>query len=162
MWWMIPGARDRHEILDFAHAVGAQEAGDQDVGVGEVELLARPPAASGCDPPEPAAGAVEDRREHARRVEIWAAVPVDRAIDADERGGVQVPDQTMLGDREVVIHGYLGAVVGTAEVRGATSLQTPTEQWRERQHKSARPSWGRQSRRRGQRSNLLSLPLTTS
>ena len=34
--------RDRHEVLDLAHTVSSQEASDQNVGVGEVQLLGRP------------------------------------------------------------------------------------------------------------------------
>ena len=44
---------------------------------------------------------VEDRREHARRVEAWTAVPVDRPVGADERDGVQVADQAVLGDGQI-------------------------------------------------------------
>ena len=51
----------------------------------------------------PAAG-VEDRCEDARRVEAWAAVPVDRAISPDQSNAMQVPDQTVVGDRKITAH----------------------------------------------------------
>ena len=41
--------------------------------------------------------------EHAGRVEAAGAVPVDRALGADERRGVQVADDAVLGDRQVVV-----------------------------------------------------------
>src|SRR5215207_10877254 len=46
---------------------------------------------------------VEDRPEHARGVEVRAAVPVDRAVRADQRDRVKVSDQAVLGDREVAV-----------------------------------------------------------
>ena len=97
----LAGARRRHEVLHLPHPVGHQEARDEDVGVGEVELLGAPAVAVGRDAEQPPAVGVEDRREHARRVEARAAVPVDRPVGAHERDGVQVADQAMLGDRQV-------------------------------------------------------------
>ena len=37
-------------------------------------------------------------------VEAWATEPVDRAVGAHQRGGLQVTDQTVLGDRRVTVH----------------------------------------------------------
>lgn len=34
--------RDRHEVLNLADAIRGQEANDQNVGVGEIQLLGRP------------------------------------------------------------------------------------------------------------------------
>jgi hypothetical protein len=95
----LAGARGRHEVLHLAHSVGHQEAGDEDVGVGEVELLGGPAVAVRRDTEQAPAVGVEDRREDARRVEARAAVPVDRPLGADERDGVQVADQAVFGDR---------------------------------------------------------------
>ena len=33
--------RNGHEVLDLAHTIGGQEASDENVGVGEVQLLGR-------------------------------------------------------------------------------------------------------------------------
>ena len=93
---------DRHEVLHLPHAAGREEARDEDVRVREVELLRRPLVARRAQGVVAAAVLVEDRAEHARRVERRAAVPVDRAVRADERDRVQVADQSVLGDREVV------------------------------------------------------------
>ena len=41
------GLPDGHEVLDLAHALGCQEARDEDVRVGEVELLGGVTAQSG-------------------------------------------------------------------------------------------------------------------
>ncbi len=43
------GAADRHVILDLAHAILVQEAGDEDGGVRPVELLAPELVAGRCD-----------------------------------------------------------------------------------------------------------------
>jgi hypothetical protein len=93
--------RHGHEVLHLPDAIGHQEACDEDVGVGEVELLGGPAVAVGRDPEQTPVGGVEDRREDARRVESRGAVPIDRPVGADERDGVQVADQAMLGDRKV-------------------------------------------------------------
>ena len=92
---------DRHEVLHLAHAVGREEARDEDVGVREVELLGAPVVALRAQRVEAALLGVEDGAEHARRVERGAAVPVDRAGRADERDRVEVADQSVLGDRQV-------------------------------------------------------------
>jgi hypothetical protein len=42
------GALDRHEILDLPHAVGREEARDEDVRVGKVELAGGPVAGLGA------------------------------------------------------------------------------------------------------------------
>ena len=81
-------------------AVGV-EARDEDVRVREVELLGGPVVAGRPERVEAAAILVEDRAEHARGVERRAAVPVDRAVRADERHRVQVAHEPVLGDREV-------------------------------------------------------------
>ena len=76
-----------HEVLHLSHAVGHQEAGDEDVGVEEVELFGAPAVAVGRDAEYAASIGVEDRAEDAGRVKSRAAVPVDRPIGADERNG---------------------------------------------------------------------------
>src|SRR5690242_6653294 len=73
-------SRRGHEVLNLADAVGHQEASDEDVGVGEVELFGAPAVAVGGDAEQTAAVGVEDRPEDARRVKSRAAVPVDRPI----------------------------------------------------------------------------------
>ena len=93
---------DRHEVLHLADSALGEEARDQDVGVGEVQLPRRPRHAGRADRVEAAVAGVEDRAEHARRVERRAAVPVDRARGADERDRVQVAYEAVLGDRQVL------------------------------------------------------------
>src|SRR2546429_5172506 len=81
--------------------LGHQEAGDEDIGIGKVELLGAGAVDFGRDAEPTAAVGVEDRGEDARRVEPRAAVPVNRPVSPDERDGVQITDQAMLGDRQV-------------------------------------------------------------
>ena len=61
-----PAAVRRHEVLDLADPVGHQEASDQHVCVGQVELLGAPAILLGRDPEQAAALGVEDRAEDAR------------------------------------------------------------------------------------------------
>lgn len=88
----------RHEVVHLPHPVGRQEAGDEDVGVGKVELLRGPALALGLDAEAAAAVGVEERGEDAWRIDAPRAVPVDRAVGADQGDGVQVADQAVLGD----------------------------------------------------------------
>ena len=97
----LPTARRGHEVLHLRHSVGHQEARDEDVGVGEVELLRTPTLTVGRDAEQAPVLGVENRREDARRVKARTAVPVDRPDGADERNRVQVADQAVLGDRQV-------------------------------------------------------------
>ena len=93
--------RRRHEILHLADAVRHQEMGDEDVGVGEVELLGAPTVAAGRDaeqaPPRSAS------RIAAKTLgESTAESGTNRRpVGADERYGVQIADQAVLGDRRV-------------------------------------------------------------
>ena len=114
-------AVDGHEVLHLAHAVGRQEAGDEDVGVGEVELLGGVAVGRRRDPVVAALLGVEDGREHARRVEPLGAVPVDRAVGADQGDRVQVADDAVLLDRKVVRHAS-GAGGRAATARDCTRL----------------------------------------
>ena len=93
---------DRHEVLHLGDAVRRQEAGDQHVRIREVELLRRTVLDDRRDAVVAAALTVEDRAEHARRVEARAAVPVDPSVRADERDAVQIADDAVLGDRQVI------------------------------------------------------------
>jgi hypothetical protein len=64
-----PGARPGHEVVHFADTARRQEARDEHVGVRQVRLLGAPVLAVGRDAEETPAVGVEDRGEHARRVE---------------------------------------------------------------------------------------------
>ena len=96
------GVVDRHEVLHLADAVLGEEARDEDVASPGSRAAWRPSPRRRAQRVEAALVLVEDRAEHARRVERRAAVPVDRAVGADERDRVQVADEAVLGDREVV------------------------------------------------------------
>ena len=48
---------------------------------------------------ERAGAAIEQRPEHARRVELRNAQPVDRAVGRDQRAGVAVRQERVVGDR---------------------------------------------------------------
>src|SRR5689334_17855938 len=95
---------DRHEVLNLAHTIRSQKAGNQDIGVREVQLLRRPALIYRSYAIATSAARVEDRREDARGVNAGAAVPVDRAISPDQSNAMQVPDQTVIGDRKITAH----------------------------------------------------------
>ena len=108
-------AVDGHEVVHLADAVRRQEPGDEHVRVGEVELAHRVAVVHRRDPVEAALLGVEDRREHAGRVEARTAEPVDRAVGADERHAVEVADHAVLGDGQVGAHPSGGGVPDGAD-----------------------------------------------
>src|SRR4051794_30009996 len=98
------GAADRHEVDEFADAAVGEEPGDENGGVGEVELLAVETAGRRLDPEVPAALGIEQRAEDARGVEAGAAEPVNGSVGRDQGRGLQVTDKTVVGDQWVVRH----------------------------------------------------------
>ena len=89
---------DGHEVVHLGHAVGVQESGDQNVGLGPVELLVSHALQGRRELKPPALGVVEDRREHAGAVEPRQAEPVDRPVQADQGGRLQVAEQGVVLD----------------------------------------------------------------
>ena len=118
-------ARDRHEIVQLADAVRAHEAGDEHRRVRQVQLLGDVVAALGRDLEVAALVRVEQRREHAGRIEPRTAEPVDRAVGGHEGGGLQVADHSVIADVRVALsHAPMiadpPAPCGTAPVRVRT------------------------------------------
>jgi hypothetical protein len=100
----IARLRERHEVLDLAHALRGEEARDQHIAVREVRLLGCPARDRGPKPIASAALSVEDRREHAWRVEAGTAVPVDRPLGPNQGDRVQVADEPVLCDWQIAAH----------------------------------------------------------
>ena len=88
-----------HEVVHLDHALVGEEAGVEDVGRGQVRLVGTDAAVDGREVPRTALLGVEDAGEDARGVEAAGAEPVDAAVGGDERGGPQVADHPVLGDR---------------------------------------------------------------
>src|SRR4030081_1250096 len=82
--------------------------------------------ANGCECEASAPFAMEERREHARRVEARAAEPVDGAVGCDERRGLQIADQAVVGDGGIVRHRVVSsserALVCASSVANVTTL----------------------------------------
>lgn len=106
---------DGHEVDHLPHALAREEAGDQDSGIGQVELagddagLASRPASFDTrrvrgDGEVSAAVVVEQSGEDAGRVEAGRAEPVQHAFGGDECTRLQVPDQAVLGNRRIGKH----------------------------------------------------------
>ena len=98
---------DRHEVVDLADPVGGHEPGDQDRGVGQVQLPGHVVVPVRRDPVETAAVGVQQRREHAGRVEPGTAEPVQNAVRRHQRRRLQVTDQPMVSDIRVTRHRFL-------------------------------------------------------
>jgi hypothetical protein len=83
----------------LAHTVRRQEARDQYIRIGPVILLGGDIRdITRADLEMAALLLVEDRREDARRVEVWIAEPVDRSVHPDQRRAVHVADDAVILD----------------------------------------------------------------
>ena len=89
---------DRHEVDHFADPLGAEEARQQHVAVGQVHLLVLGVVEAG-DLEEASFVLVENRGEDAWRVELRQAAPVDRTVHTHQRDRVQVADDAVGLDR---------------------------------------------------------------
>jgi hypothetical protein len=120
----VLGYMYRHIVRDLPHAIGTEEAGDQDVGVGPVELFAGYTLRNRCDPEASALSIIEDGSEDARGVEVRQSQPVDRAVYTNQSHAVQIPDDPVVLYR-LVGHGVFSLplrVAYRAEV-GSTSFE---------------------------------------
>ena len=109
-----PAPGDRHEVVYLTDPVRGHEPGDQDRGVRQVQLLAHVVVPVGLDREIAPAVGVEQRGEHAGGVEPGTAEPVHRPVLRDQRGRLQVADQTVVADVGIAGHCSLltGAVLG--------------------------------------------------
>jgi hypothetical protein len=94
----LPSLGDGHEVDDLPDSTRGHEPGDEDGRVREVQLPGDIVLALRRDPEAAALVMVEQAREHAGSVEAGKAQPVDGAVGSDQRGGMQVADQAMVGD----------------------------------------------------------------
>src|ERR687889_443224 len=97
----LPRARhDRHEVKRLGKTRRREEAGQEHVGIGQVELLAVGEL-HWSQREMPTLLVVEDRAEDTRGVEGGQAQPVYGAVGTDERSRVQIPDDTVVLDRQI-------------------------------------------------------------
>jgi hypothetical protein len=98
-------ASDRHEIDDLSDTRLGHEAGDQDRGIREVDLLAGEDVHGRGHSEVPAAVVVQQRAEDAGRIEPRRAEPVDGSVDGDQCRRLEISDQAMVRDEWVAVHG---------------------------------------------------------
>ena len=91
---------DRHEVEDLANAILRHEARYEDCRGREVELLCNG-LVCGADSEVSPAIPIQQRGKDARGVETGRAEPVDHPVRVDERGGLQVSDEPVVGDRGI-------------------------------------------------------------
>src|SRR5215210_9592176 len=97
----LPRARhDWHEVEGLSKSRRREEAGQEHVGIGQVELVAVG-VLHRSQREMPALLVVEDGAEHTRGVEGGQAHPVYGAVGTDERSRVQIPDDTVVLDRQI-------------------------------------------------------------
>ena len=91
------------------------------VGAGHVAAARRHVDAVGRDP-ERSGAAVEQRAEDARAVEARQAQPLDRAVRRDQRAGVAVREERVVGDRREVSP-FAGAFARVITARGCRAAR---------------------------------------
>src|SRR5215204_3135785 len=91
---------DRHEVKCLGKARRREEAGQEHVGIGQVELVAVG-VLHRSQREMPAFLVVEDGAKNTRGVEGWQAQPVYGAVGTDQRRRVEVPDDTMVLYRQI-------------------------------------------------------------
>ena len=94
----------RHEIHDLADPLRRQKPGDQNGRIRQIHLLRAERIDAGPDPVPAAQPVIEQRTEHARRIETRSAEPVDRTVRRHQRSGLQVADQTMISNKRIIVH----------------------------------------------------------
>ncbi len=86
---------DRHEVDHLADPFIAENTRDQDIRIGEIELLARG-GSHGSDFEVASLLIVEQSAEHARRIEVRKTTPIDRTVHSDQCDRVEVPDHPVV------------------------------------------------------------------
>ena len=95
---------DGHEIGDFGDAIFGEETGEQHVGVGHVELLvAGIPEQADASLKLPPFAPVQQRGKNGRGIEVGEAHEIDGPIDAHQGDGVQIANNTIIGDGLVMV-----------------------------------------------------------
>lgn len=89
---------DGHEVGDLPYSIGGKKAGEQDVGIGEVELFLLHLAKNGPDVEEAAIFFVQEFCEDGGGVEIGKTQKVDGTVEADESDSVEVADDAIIFD----------------------------------------------------------------
>ncbi len=98
---------DRHEVEHLTDAIGRHEPGDQHRRLGEVQLPRHIVAGRGLEAEAPAPVRIEQRGEHAGRIESRAAEEVDSAVSGHQRRRLQVADYPVITDVRVAVHSGL-------------------------------------------------------
>src|SRR5215212_5521148 len=94
-----------HEIKGLGQALRRKVAGQEHVGVGQIQLLAAG-ILHGPQREVPALPVIQDGAEDARGVEGRQAQPIYRAVLTDERRRIQIPDDTVVFDGQITHAGY--------------------------------------------------------
>ena len=99
---VLAGRANGHVVDDLRYAVLGEEAGDQDVRLGPVDLFVDDSVGSRrTDTEVSALPLIQNRGEDARRIEMGETEPVDGAVHPDQRYCLQVSDDAIVLDRQV-------------------------------------------------------------
>jgi hypothetical protein len=98
-----PGVLHGHEVRDLGDPFRVEEAGEQHVRVGEIELFARRPVEDGRDLEAASPLGIEKSGEDGGGVELGEAEEVDGGVHPHQRHRVQIPDEPVLGQGCVAI-----------------------------------------------------------
>ena len=98
---------DRHEVEYLADPVRRHEPGDKHRGARHIQLLRHIVVAGGRDPEVAALLGIEQRCEHARRIEPGTAEEVDRSVGCHQRRRLQVTDEAVITDVRIAVQSPL-------------------------------------------------------
>ena len=90
--------RHRHEVRDFRDPFVGEKTGQEDVGIGKVDLLVPRIGKVRADFEAAAFLIIEDRRENRGRIELRETHEIDRPIHPDERDGMEIADDAVILD----------------------------------------------------------------
>jgi hypothetical protein len=107
-----------HKIGNFQDTFGGKESSEQDVGIGQVELLVERVAEFGRDLEGAAALTVQKRSKNRRRIESGKTEKINRTVQGHERDCIEITDNSMVfyGLRK---HGVPLTFVGVRAAFGA-------------------------------------------
>src|SRR5262249_60338544 len=119
----LPDLFHGHEIGDLGDAVGTEEARQQHIAVGKIELLACGFLEQRRNLEPSAALRVDEGREDRRRVEVGQTEEVDRCVHAHQGDGVEVADDPVFADGCVAIRHRARAYHGRKTQGGWSARQ---------------------------------------
>src|ERR1043166_114383 len=92
---------DGHVIFNLAHALIMEKTGDENVGIGPIELFVPKVLTRRGNPKPPALAVIKDCGKDTGGIKSWKAKPINRSVYAHQRRGAHVADYPVILDRQI-------------------------------------------------------------